>query len=262
MLIGSENYCEIFLDGLKKGINIYSPIAQNTELGWIISGRTAEQANTVSTFHVTTEDKVNIQLRAFWEIEEIPNMKHLTQEEKQCEQIYEKTVKRNKNGSYTVELPFTSDKAAVLGNSRDSAVARLISIEKSFSRHPELKPQYVEFMAEYLKLNHAKPCSTLSINELNQPNQYFLPHQAVIRETSSTTKLRVVFDASSKSKTGYSLNDKLLTGPTIQSDLYSTILKWRKHRFAINADIEKMYRQIQINEKNYNYQSSLENRSK
>ena len=50
---------------------------------------------------------------------------------------------------------------------------------------------------------------------------YYLPHHAVIKRSSSTTQLRVVFDGSLKSATGLSLNDVLMVGPTIQNDLFS-----------------------------------------
>ena len=42
---------------------------------------------------------------------------------------------------------------------------------------------------------------------------HYFPHQAVIRKEAETTKLRVVFDASSKEdKRGTSLNDCLHVG--------------------------------------------------
>ena len=60
-----------------------------------------------------------------------------------------------------------------------------------------------------------------------------------------------------RKNTGILLNNKLLTGPTIQDDLMSIIMRWRKYKIAIKADIAKMYRQILIREEDINYQRIL-----
>lgn len=62
------------------------------------------------------------------------------------------------------------------------------------------------------------------------------------KETSTTTKLRVVFDASAKTNTGESLNDQLLIGPKIQEDISNILIQFRFHKYALTADVEKMYR--------------------
>ena len=69
---------------------------------------------------------------------------------------------------------------------------------------------------------------------------------AVRKEHSSTTKLRVVFDASAKSASGISLNDLLLVGPTVHSPLIDVLLRFRLHRVALTADVSKMYRAIEL----------------
>ena len=48
----------------------------------------------------------------------------------------------------------------------------------------------------------------------------------VIKPESTTTKLRVVFNVSSPSSRGKSLNDILHVGPVLQTDLTLLILKW------------------------------------
>ncbi|XP_043063591.1 uncharacterized protein LOC122319857 [Drosophila ficusphila] len=86
---------------------------------------------------------------------------------------------------------------------------------------------------------------------------YYLPHHAVLKPESTTTKLRVVFNASSPSDNGVSLNDILHAGPVLQSDLTIQILKWRYFRYVYSADIEKMYRQIWVDPKHTPFQRIL-----
>lgn len=81
----------------------------------------------------------------------------------------------------------------------------------------------------------------------NTRPRYYLPHHCVIKERSLTTKLRVMFDASSKPTTGISLNDALMVGPVLQQDLFSILLRFRAFKYVITADIAKMYRQILLN---------------
>ncbi|GBM74147.1 hypothetical protein AVEN_216157-1 [Araneus ventricosus] len=61
---------------------------------------------------------------------------------------------------------------------------------------------------------------------------------------SSTTKLRIVFNASEPTSSGQSLNDNLYTGSVVQDDLIAILLRFRKHSAVFTADIKKMYRQI------------------
>nr|XP_041632345.1 uncharacterized protein LOC121502707 [Drosophila kikkawai] len=83
-----------------------------------------------------------------------------------------------------------------------------------------------------------------------RPNVLFKPE-------SATTKVRVVFNASSPSSNGNSLNDILYPGPVLQSDLTLQILKWRTFKFVFNADITKMYRQILLSQEHTPFQRIL-----
>ena len=54
--------------------------------------------------------------------------------------------------------------------------------------------------------------------------EYFIPHYAVLKPDSTTTKLGVVFDASCSTDTGVSSNDVLM--PVVQDDLLSILQRF------------------------------------
>ncbi|GFX24883.1 integrase catalytic domain-containing protein [Trichonephila clavipes] len=106
-------------------------------------------------------------------------------------------------------------------------------------------------MNEYLALGHMREISQKRDDET--PNCYS-PYHMVTNEKSTTTKCRVVFKASSKTKNGKSLNDVLMTGPKLQTEIFNHLIKFRSYRVAFAADIEKMYRQILILDEDCKYQ--------
>ena len=69
---------------------------------------------------------------------------------------------------------------------------------------------------------------------------HYLPHHAVVRQEKKTTKLRVVYDASARSN-GPSLNDCLHSGPKFDQKIFDILLRFRLHRCAVMADIEKAF---------------------
>jgi len=85
----------------------------------------------------------------------------------------------------------------------------------------------------------------------------YVPHHAVLRDASSTTKLRVVFNALYKTRNGTSLNDHLHIGPKLQQDLPAIIARWRQWRYVYVADIAKMFRQILIDPEEADFQRIL-----
>ncbi|XP_070067295.1 uncharacterized protein [Drosophila virilis] len=82
--------------------------------------------------------------------------------------------------------------------------------------------------------------------ELSGYCKYFLPHHCVLKEDSTTTKLRVVFDDSPTPDSGHSLNDVLMAGPIIQPKLFHILIRFRTYPVALTADICKMYRCVRV----------------
>ncbi|GFT55541.1 integrase catalytic domain-containing protein [Trichonephila clavipes] len=75
---------------------------------------------------------------------------------------------------------------------------------------------------------------------------FYMPHHGVYCPEKSTTKLRTVFNASSSSTSGKSLNSIQFNGGLVQEDLFSIMVRFRKHKYAFTTDIEKMFRMINI----------------
>ena len=248
MLLGGDVMASILKEGIRTGPR-FTPLAQNSIFGWVLCGpasATREQLIQVNYADV----QLDTVLHKFWELEELPAKKHLTKTEQLCEQKFVTTHVRNDDGRYIVKLPFNS-KVNELGSSREQAVCRLLQLERRFKKFPERKEQYVKFMREYENLHHMKKIPPA---EVDDSGVYYLPHHFVIKEDSTTTKLRVVFDGSAKTTSGLSLNDALMVGPTIQDDLFSLLLRFRFHLIAMKADITKMYRQFIVPPPDCNFQ--------
>ena len=72
---------------------------------------------------------------------------------------------------------------------------------------------------------------------------HYLPHRWIVQKN----KIRVVYDASSHTKTNHSLNDLVHQGPNLTENLVGLLLNFRLYPIGLTADIEKAYLQISLN---------------
>ncbi|XP_033298741.1 uncharacterized protein LOC117204925 [Bombus bifarius] len=223
---------------------------QKTRFGWVIGGSPASQT-AINTFHATTT-ALQEDLARFWEIDEGPATTHLSESERLCEEHFRNHVRRTKEGRYIVALPF-NEKLSSLGSSKAAAMSRLASLHRRFQRDKQYETAYSAVIQEYLDLGHMTKINTDHATD----HGYYLPHHGVIKESSDTTKLRVVFDGSASSTTGVSLNDALHTGPKLQEDLRHILLRFRSFQYVLTGDIEKMYRQFILRPEDRPYQKIL-----
>lgn len=241
MLIGADLFWNLICTGqIRVGVN--KPVLQKTKLGWIISGPINVQESNKVQCNFSEHFDIQRQLSRFWEIEEGFPTKAQSQEEKACEAEFVKHTKRDADGRFIVSIPL-KDSVEKLGDSRKQAEKRFLTLEAKLQSNPKLKNQYIQFMSEYRELGHMTKVQDIDSSVIS----YFMPHQGVLREDRLTTKLRVVFDASAVTTSGYSFNDLQMVGPTIQEDILSILLRFRKHTYVVSGDIAKMYRQILIN---------------
>ncbi|XP_049874134.1 uncharacterized protein LOC126372431 [Pectinophora gossypiella] len=206
ILIGADMFWELLSEGRMKLAD--GPFLQNTKLGWIISGPILNNALNGSSNRVNCNftNSIDTQLKQFWELEEMPALKPndtFTTEERACENHFVQTTKRESDGRFCVQIPF-KESPSLLGESYEQAKRRFISLEKRLERSPSYKQMYSDFIKEYESLGHMTRTDTY------KPLNYFLPHHGVFREHSTTTKLRVVFDASAATTSNKSRKCKTL----------------------------------------------------
>ncbi|GBN40502.1 hypothetical protein AVEN_492-1, partial [Araneus ventricosus] len=240
ILIGAQSFFDII-----KNDEIRSPnsglVFRNTVFGYVASGAVNSTTPVQYCGFISQVQSIDDCLRKFWEVETINEpAKMLSEEEEFCEHHYKTTHKRDETGRYIVQIPVNGIEK--LGESKTMAIKRLDQLWKRLSRDEAMKNLYQDFMQEYLDLDHME-----KVNDVKSasPLCYYLPHHGVFRPEKTTTKLRVVFNASPPTTSGSSLNDHLLKG-LVKEDIFEIMTRFRKHKFAFTTDIQKMYRQIHI----------------
>ena len=119
---------------------------------------------------------------------------------------------------------------------------------RKLKKDPHLLEEYDLVIQEQLRDGVIEAVSDLEVPEMGRT--HYLPHHAVVRRDAKTTKLRVVYDASSRADgKGPSLNDCLQVGPSLTQLLFDILLRFRCNRIALIADIEKAFLNIEVDER-------------
>ncbi|XP_044583145.1 uncharacterized protein LOC123264093 [Cotesia glomerata] len=220
-------------------------IIQKTQLGWVVAGGVNEDNNTQPVSCQLCD--LSNQLIRFWIIEDVSPKGSRTLDDSLCETHYQLNTTRDASGRYIVKLPFKVENVD-FGNSKQQAYKRFLSLQRILNLDQQLKIEYNKVMQEYIDLSH------MVLVSHDQEPGYYLPHHPVIKTSSTTTKVRVVFDASAKSDKGISLNKVLLTGHTVQDNLFTILLRFRIYVYAMTSDIAQMYRQIRVHPNHHKFQ--------
>ncbi|XP_070139207.1 uncharacterized protein [Drosophila bipectinata] len=261
VLVGVDLIPQLMLPEIRRGTH-EEPIAQNTLLGWIVFGPVRKSMTHSITVRCNTTTLDHL-VQRFFELDSVPSERQLTTEERWCEEHFRQTHVRQPNGKYMVRLPLKTlfDPSQVLGRSKLIALNRFYTLKRKLQQRDKLHQQYLQAIEEYFDLQQIQEVTTSedSHSHINTNGKLdvfcsTIPHHAVLKEDSLTTKLRVVYDASCKSSNGKSLNDILCTGPALHNDLRGVILNWRCYRYVFVADIQRMYRCIEMHPEDSQFQ--------
>ena len=254
IILGADLYGYVLREGLRQGTRD-QPVAQNTIFGWILSGSSnpplMPSLRGAHAHLINADQSLEANLRRFWENEEVARFPVLSAADAECERHFCDTHSRTPEGRYIVRIPFSHARPLPIGNSRSRADKLLLGLENRLAKKPEESALYTAFMREYEALGHM---TAVTPAEVDPTQTLYLSHHPVLKLTSTTTKLRVVFNASAPTSTQVSINDMQHCGPKLQSDLPLLITRWRLHRFVYCADLAQMYRQILVHEEDRDLQ--------
>ena len=229
MLIGSDYYWDIVTGSVCRIDG--GPTAIHTKLGWVLSEPTSVRGSVSCSMNLSTTHVLKVgahleesksldeQLRSFWELESLG----IQEEEKT---LYDDFATRVafRDGRYQVSLPW-KEYHEPLPNNYSLSVKRLQGLLCRLRQDPEILEEYDRTIKDQLEkgIIEAVPDGD------PQPAQtHYLPHHAVMRQDRTTTKLRVVYDASAKSD-GPSLNECLHKGPKFNQLILDLLLRFRSY---------------------------------
>ncbi|MCP3662859.1 MAG: DUF1759 domain-containing protein [Gammaproteobacteria bacterium] len=121
------------------------------------------------------------------------------------------------------------------------ALNRLVSLLKRHGDDLEFMKKYNNIIMEQLDRGIIEKIERSPEEERGRLVHY-IPHHGVLTPLKETTKLRIVFDASAKTrKSNLSLNECLYRGDVMLPDLIGLIMRFRLKKLGIIADIEKAF---------------------
>ncbi|XP_069360031.1 uncharacterized protein [Maniola hyperantus] len=251
ILIGNDYYHNVMKTGkLKIRENLY---LVNSKLGWILSGETnlkpVDELSVITYFLSCGETKLNkpdlplnnVDIKSLWDLESIgiTDSPKISADEEAVKTFNESTEVIDNR--YTVSWPWTEYPPS-LSTNFGLSFGRLVSLLKRLDSNTLL--EYDNILKEQI----SKGVIELVSKHTNQEKHpvHYLPHHCVRQKEKP---IRIVYDASAKTKDSNSLNECLYCGPMMLEDLTGLLVKFRYHQIALSADVEKAFLQIALHER-------------
>ncbi len=227
----------------------HGPYATLHELGWALQGpvfktpNSTELATCCVTESVETDD-LNRKIELFFSRDFIGNddsVPDLSVEDKLWHRRVEQSLSRLPDGNYEIGLPFREE-SPFLPSNRFQVLVRFNSLRKRMLKNTSFAADYTKFMVEMIENDFVERVPDAELRG-SSGKVWYLVHHGVYHKQKN--KLRIVFDASLKINL-VSLNTELLQGPDLTNSLLAELLRFRREKVAIMADVAKMFYQIKV----------------
>ena len=180
---------------------------------WAVS--TSKQSNQVRCARILCENKPELEITQLWELERVGILpESFSPTERETISLVRSNMQQSEPG-YIVRLPFKDDTRPSV-NYR-TARGQLNHLVQRAESNEQFGQHYNKVVESYVDKEFIEQIP-------NHPVEgHYMPHQAVFKK-SATTPLRIVFNPSSKPNEGKSLNDCLMTGPSLTAKLHEILV--------------------------------------
>ena len=196
---------------------------------------TSQQSSHMRCAHIICENKPELEVTQLWELERVGILPDaFSPSERETISMVHSNMQKCESG-YIIQLPFKDDTRPSVNY--HTARGQLNHLVQRAENDEQYGQQYSKVVSTYVDKEFIEQIP-------NHPVEgHYMPHHAVFKK-SATTPLRIVFNASSKPNEGKSLNDCLLTGPSLTVKLHEILVQFRQGTYAITADISKAFHRI------------------
>jgi len=265
ILVGSDYFWNIV--GGERIVLPSGLLLLSSKLGYLLTGRfmdpncDAHLSSQLSACFVMTQmnqsvSELNLFSSADIAVNKCPNLSdlwrldtigicepaHIDDNDRALEQ-FNKTIKFD-GERYQIAWPW-KDCQSELPDNYDVALERMKSLSRRLQSNRNLLQQYNDILQSQLEQGIVERVLEADVD--NDFTKHYLPHHPVVKPSRNTTKVRIVYDASAKSRKNVKcLNDCLYRGPITLPDLCGVLLRLRTYLIVILADVEKAFLQIGI----------------
>ena len=190
---------------------------------------------------IICEDKPELEITQLWDLERVGILpESFSPSERETISLVRSNMQQSQSG-YIVRLPFKDDTRPSINyrtarGQLNHLVQRAENDEQLGQHYNKVVESYVE--KEFIALHHIEG--------------HYMPYHAVFKK-SATTPLRIVFNDSSRPNEGRSLNDCLMTGPSLTAKLHEILVQFRQGTYAVTADVSKAFHLIIVDEDHHKF---------
>ena len=225
MILGDKTYCRIRTEEVFKG-NPGDPVVEGSTFGWIIHGGNYSSEQCMFTRETSDYEKL-------YSLDVLGVEDRGENDQLDVLRDFQETITKTREGRYEVGVPWVPG-TVLSNNNLEPSRKRLDNVWKRISRDKDLKEEYEEIVVDQLNEGIVERAPEQPTGE----RLFYMPHKPVVKQDATTTKVRMVFDASMKPHPIVnSVNDCMFTGPPLQPLLWDIMVRARVACNILLADI-------------------------